>query len=169
MSNTLPEIFKKARAIEEFIIDLNGELPPIIESMRDEITNELATKGAGYGMVIDMLGNNAEFYKKKSDDYARIAKGIERTRDFLKESLLKTMVALGHDELSTPDMRVKLQKSPPRLEITDEALIPSNMKKVVYSADRELIKQTIENGGEVPGAQVTRGVHLRFYAGRGQK
>lgn len=167
--STLPEVFKKAYTIEEAVIALGGELPPELDAYREEILNELATKGASYGSVVDRLGNTVEYYKSKRDEFDRIAKGLERTREFLKDALLKTMIALGHDELSTPDMRIKLQKSPPRLDITEEALIPSNMKKVVYSPDRELIKQAIESGEVVPGAQVTRGVHLRFYAGRSQK
>lgn len=164
---TLPEIFKKAMQLENDLIDSGGELSPDLEKAHIEIMTELALKGESYALVVERLGNAQEYYEAKAEKYKKIARGVERTRGFLKNSLKTAMTELGVKELSGPDIKIKLQNSPEALEIVDEALIPSHMKKVVVSPDTALIKASLKQGETVPGASLKQDTHIRFYPSRG--
>jgi hypothetical protein len=70
-------------------------------------------------------------------------------------SIVKTaLVSLDMKRLDSPDFTITISPGKPRVVITDEAEIPSQLCKVVRTPDKESIRKALEAGEVIPGAEL---------------
>ena len=77
----------------------------------------------------------------------------------MKGYLQQNMEACGIKEISCPYFAVKLKKCPPSVHLTDEENIPDayRKRKETVTIDRVKIKQDIQAGVMIPGAELRQG------------
>ena len=90
-------------------------------------------------------------------------KSIENASDNLIDYLDFNMKRCGEDQIDCEYFKIKYQKNPPRVDISDPDLIPSDFIKTTTTEtiSKADIKKEIQAGRNVPGAElITDGKRL---------
>lgn len=161
--STLVERLTRFNQLQIQIIEANGELTPELESELTLTEQSICLKTENYHFVIEQCGVSAKHFREKAAEMARIAKGLERAQDFLKENLKAAMISMETKELVAGGVKAKLVKCPERLVIDSEDLIPREFTEVVVKVRPDALKEALVSGQEVPGAHLEGGLALRFY------
>lgn len=76
-----------------------------------------------------------------------------------RKAMLDTLRAIGVKKLERPRATISLRAGSDRVEITDEAAVPSQLcaVKTVTAPDKNAIKALLKAGEEIPGCILTRG------------
>lgn len=83
---------------------------------------------------------------------------LQKQRDLLRTAIATALEISGRDKLETPVATVALKRVPPKVEIVDEALIPSAYwKRQDPKLDRQAIAKALKDEIEVPGALLGNG------------
>jgi hypothetical protein len=123
---------------------------------------EVETKADNYCFVIqNVLRDRARFRKEQAKrEYERLvslAESDERKADRMERLLIDVLTKLdpGQSRFDLPRYRIS-SRSSTSVEITDEDLIPEDMlrAKTTTAPDKTLIKQAIQSGQDIPGAQL---------------
>ncbi len=73
-----------------------------------------------------------------------------------RQAAQKLMEACELRKVEMPDFTASIRAVPPKVEITDEALLPDTLCKIVRSPDKAAIKEALTNG-PIVGAHMTNG------------
>lgn len=123
---------------------------------------EVQTKADNYCFVIqNVLRDRARFRKEQAKrEYERLvslAESDERKADRMERLLIDVLTKLdpGQSRFDLPRYRIS-SRSSTSVEITDDDLIPEDMLRIktTTAPDKTLIKQAIQSGQEIPGAQL---------------
>lgn len=163
--NSLKSIRADIIALEELLLENNGEVNETLETWLDINEKNLAVKIDSYHYFIDQLEQGAAFFKAKSDEALNAKKQYEAMIDRMESNIRFTMGSLNVDELRGSEYRYKLSRTKPKVEIVDEDKLPASYlrEKVTYSADKDLIKQHLDNGETIEGARLVENYSLRSY------
>jgi len=87
---------------------------------------------------------------------------LTRTRERLERYAIYTLQSMNLKRIDGTTSRLSLRQNPPAVEITDEALLPGRYKTVVQEVkiDKRAIKEAIQSGSDVPGANLRSGISL---------
>jgi len=87
---------------------------------------------------------------------------LNRTRERLEQYAIHTLQSMNLKTINGATSRLSLRQNPPAVEITDEGLLPGRYKTIVQEVkiDKKGIKQAIQSGSEVPGANLRSGTSL---------
>jgi len=124
---------------------------------------ELQTKGINYGykcLELDMEIHNIETAIER---LILMKKNKEKSKDYLKNILSKTMKHFGILELKTSTLKVNFRKSE-SVEVTNEDLIAIRFKveKITNTISKNLIKEAIKAGEIVIGAELVTKENLQI-------
>lgn len=159
---TLISLSAEYASLSAELMSLGGELSPENEMRLEVILNRLCEKTDGYGMVIDQLTQQAEFWKFQKDKCAeaqRILEGaVQKLRDRMKFVLGQTPGESMQGEL----YRFFLAKAAPKLVI-DEEILPAQFKKteIKQTPDRNAILCALEKGQIPEGVKLEENKSLR--------
>ena len=142
--------------------ELKLELIEKINSMREELKgNEAEVKEylSKLAYIVQRLNNEIEMNRKIKREADRRIKNIEKSISFLKQNIIDTgkIINLFNDyesvRLGAFNVRVN---STATLNITDKYLIKDEYQKetVILEIDRKKIKEDLENGKKVEGAEL---------------
>lgn len=134
-----------------------------IKDTLESLNFDLANKSFGYVNIIKQLDMEAEECDKAIEFFKRKKDSRQNSVKRLKDALLKAMDIANLKELKAGSYTLKIAnnggKAP--LTIPDESLVPERFMKIKYEPDKELIRKTIEDGTELPFAEIKeRGRHL---------
>lgn len=162
---TLAVILKEANALEELLLESEGELSPILSEWMVINEQNMATKVDNYKHFFDKLELSCEYFKKKENEIRDARKAYENFILRLKENLKFTMESMTVSELKGHDYRFKLSRAKAKVVITNEGAIPSDYvrEKITYEVNKDAIKKAIDEGIVVPGASLEESVSLRSY------
>jgi len=165
---TLPALLKEAHAIEELLIETDGEMIPVLTEWMTINEQNMATKIDSYKYVFDKLESGCEFFKKKEEEMRNARKSYENYIQRLKENLKFTMESLTVSELKGHDYRFKLQRIKPKVVILNESVLSAEYirEKITLEVDKTAIKEAFDKGIEVVGATLEEGVSLRSYVNK---
>lgn len=99
------------------------------------------------------------------DEEKRLAakrKSIEARRDRLKDYLYSNMKHTGLKKLKAGTFDLRIQKNPKAVVIYDESKLTGDFIKIKKEIDKQKIKQAIEAGELVEGAELVQGEGLRI-------
>lgn len=165
MSESLYGLVKKSQEITQEIIENGGELPKDLELALDENEKSLSLKVDGYHHILDRMSFEKEFWKEKKKYIDQIIKALDGAENNLKNRLKDAMRDLDVQELVGNEVRFKLGRSKPKLEIDPDKLPgPLLIEEVTYKPDQDKIRDFISKGEEVPGVRVIESWSLRTYA-----
>lgn len=110
--------------------------------------------------MIDVQQAEAKLYdtvEYKDLEFKRgVLKQYESVEEDMKKQILLGMDALGLKSIEFINQKVTLKNNPPSVKINDEELIPGKFKKekVSTTIDKTAIKNAIQEGYHVPGAEL---------------
>ena len=140
--------------------DIDGEA---IADTLESLDSDLALKSEGYVHVIKQLEMEADECDKVIEAFQRKKQIRQNNVKRLKNAILCAMDTANLSEVSAGPYTIKIAKNGGKapLEIPDESLVPERFMKIKYEPDKELIRKTIEDGTDLPFAEIKeRGRHL---------
>lgn len=157
---TLYEMSEQASALYELLQSEEIDEQTFNDTLEAMGTDE---KIIGYCQVIKELQGDFEKYKSESDRIAARMKTTKNGIDRMKNSLLTFLRATNQDKVKAGTFTVSIGTSK-QTNILDESLIPNEYKiPQPDKIDKTAIKQAIESGLTVSGAEITinEGVRIR--------
>jgi biotin operon repressor len=162
MSLTLFNIKEEYRRLAESIIESGGELTPDLDEALQINQTMLQEKAANYGYIIkqaeyeiDMLDAEIERLKAYKNDRQKMA-------DRLKEKISDAMELYGIEKIESGTIKLSFRKSD-SVEISDESAIPAEYLVVQpVKISKSLIKDSLKNGIDVPGASLVTKFNLQI-------
>lgn len=139
--------------IANFEFDIDEETGEILNSdALDELNLEREQKIEGVALYYKNLCAEADMVKAEADTLTDRYKRLQRKADGLKDYL---SYALKGEKFNTPKVAMSFRKSK-SVHISDEHLIPDKYMNisVVKKPDKKVIKDALEKGVEVMGAEI---------------
>jgi len=160
---TLYQLAAEHRAALERLADL--DLPPeTVADTLESLGGELEVKAQNVVAFMRNLETTADAIKKAEGEMAARRKAIENRVTSLKRYVLDAMQDNGIQRIDCPLFAISIAKNPPAVDVYDEGQIPAdyftNPPPPPPQLDKNLIKQAIHDGFEVPGARLVQGVRL---------
>jgi len=162
-SITLYQLAAEHRTALEKLSDL--DLPPdVVADTLESLGGELETKAQNVVAFMRNLETTAVAIKEAEGQMAARRKAIENRAASLKHYVLDAMQHNGIQRIDCPLFTISIAKNPPAVDVYDERQIPADYftdpPPPPPQLDKNLIKQAIKDGFEVPGARPTQGVRL---------
>ena len=117
--------------------------------------HEFNAKAEAYAAVITQKRSEAEFLKAEAKKLIARANAAENLADRLQDRIAWAMNAQGMDKVELPHFRLRFHNSV-SVKIVDTNLLPESYMKVKIDRqpDKTGIKQAIQSGMPVPGAEL---------------
>lgn len=165
---TLIEAAQDFAAVEQLLLESQGELTPELEAWLTEVESNVADRVDAYVMVQERLKEAADFYKTQADKFLAAKKASENAVERMKERIRAAMTTMGTDELRGEAFRFKMSNAPKRLVIDNEDTVPMAYKsaRTVYDLAKDGIKVALEGGSEIPGCHLEGGKSIRSYVNK---
>ena len=135
-------IVEQAQFTPEQQLALGEQLKSSIEK-RDKLGNCLA-----------WLDGQADLLRSKEKQLAERRHRFEKFSWALRSALHQQMLDLGIRKVEGQEFTFAVRKNPPRVEITDERAIPPEFVSYTPVINKAAIKDALEGGKEIPGAQL---------------
>ena len=140
----------------------NGE--ELFKKAIDEITDQFNVKAENLVKIIKNLEGEAKAIKAEGDRLLLRAKARENTANYWKGFLLEAMQKMGSEHIEAGIFDLKTVKNAEAVFIEDESKIPKKftVKEIVIKIDKKAIKEAINAGAKVKGAELRRGTRLQI-------
>lgn len=160
MKQTLYEISEQYLEILNQVEEAEGELTPEMEKALELTQENLIEKAKGYD----------EFIAVKDAVNMRIDEEVKRLQamkkrnnsliDGLKGRLVSAVQLFGEFEVGLKTFGLRKSQA---VQVMDEELIPKEFKvtKVTTSVDKKAVKDFINGGGEIEGAELVTNFNLK--------
>ena len=124
---------------------------------------ELDLKADDYAAVLMQLDGRAAMIDKEIERLTAIKTAIANNTNRMKQMLQWSMEQTGRTEIKTELHTFKIQKNGGKAPLLiNEPEVPDSYKKIILEIDREKIRAALEDGEQLPFAQIgERGTHLR--------
>lgn len=149
----------------DLIDEAGGEITPAVAPKLDAISGELEDKVQAYCAVMRQLAGEASMLEDLAHDYKQRAAVREAAIEGLKFRLDAELKAAGIQKLKTPSATVYYQNSTSvHVESERDFLGTAEDRFVVVkqSVNKTAIKEALEAGETVEGAELRTSRHLRF-------
>ncbi len=149
LSKEYQEAFEELTSYEEFSDDMiRDTLEGLVGELKDKMIN-LASFIKSLEAEEECLNNalqNMEIRRARMDDK------IESLNNYLQQNMENSNIK----DISCPWFDIKIRKNPPSVHVLDEFCIPKEyiIEKIVTQIDKEAIKNAINSGLDVPGAEI---------------
>lgn len=133
-----------------------------IKEVLDSISDEQDVKIENIVYVVKNLEAEIKAYREEEKRLAEKRKSKERKAKFLLDYIFSNMKAIGKDKVKAGTYDLRIQKNPKSVRIYDEEQLFDEYFKYKKEVDKKKIKEAIENGIEVAGAEIVQGEGLRI-------
>ena len=144
-------------------METDGDVEAFLSLMK-ELEGTFDQKAENYCKLIRNLEADAEAYKVEKYRLAKKQKSIENRVEEIKKYLqyeASKIIETGTSR-KVGLFTLAIRNNPEKLEVIDEAYIPDIFKKVYTELDKEIIKESLKIGTDVPGARLVSGTSLRI-------
>lgn len=143
-------------ALEQKIIENDGELTAKLESELNEISAQLSTKVDAYKWRMDRLEAAIEFWQRQEDEAAQAKSTLKNFLKAMQNRIKETMVAMQVTEVKGQKFIFGLSSGKPKLIIDNADDIPENffIVKTEHVPDNEKIKEALLKDAAIPGAHL---------------
>ena len=156
-STSLVALNSQYNAIASQLIAAGGELTPETEATLDKVMADLCTKADGYGIVIEKLDSQIEFWKYQKEKCAEAQQVFTNAKERLRARMKDTLKSMPDESLQGDCYRFFLAKSADTISI-DPKQLPVTFKKTIFEQvpDRDKIDTALVKGEQIPGVVVLR-------------
>jgi len=141
-------IVEQAQFTPEQQLALGEQLKASVEK-RDKLGNCLA-----------WLDGQADLLRSKEKQLAERRHRFEKFSWALRSALHQQMLDWGVKKVEGQEFTFAVRKNPPRVEITDEAAIPTEFVSYTPVINKAAIKDALEEEKQIPGAQLVASTRL---------
>lgn len=117
---------------------------------------DLEQKAENYCKILADWKGEIEKIKAEIARLDGLKKRLENGSARLKTNLSETMKSQGKDKLKAGTFSVFFRKTPPSVNITNEAIIPKKYKVVSVTVSKTLISDALKSGIKVRGAELVQ-------------
>lgn len=160
----LYELAGNYRALSDKLHDAEFDPQTILDTLEAE-SGDLVTKGTNIGKFYRNLLATADQIKQAEAQMAARRKSIEKHAESLRTYLHSNMERAGITKIESPWFVISIKQNPASVQIDDESLIPDDYLKEVpatFAPDKKLMKSAMDEGYQIPGAQLVRGTRLEI-------
>ena len=158
---TLYEIDSNIRAFLDGLydtVDENGEVAEVDIKQLEELQAARETKLENIALYIKNLDAEAAAIAAEENNLATRRKRVERKANGLRGLLIRSMIANGDKNLSSPKYSAKIRESE-ATEITDASILPKKFirrikPEIQFKPDKNAIKEALKAGKKVKGARL---------------
>lgn len=141
------------------MIEDGADVGDTLEAMDEAVEN----KAEGYAMVIRSVLANVEGIKAEEKRLAEYRRSMEKNVERMKRNLQESMKAMDKPKIKTSLFNITIRKNPPKLEITDDSLIPPYyFIEQAPKIDNASLKDALKNGETIDGAMLVQGESLNI-------
>ena len=163
----MPNLYELTGNAERLTAALAGELTDeewvALRQEYEDNAEAITDKLDGYAKVMRMLQAESDAYKAEEARMSALRRTVDRNIVRMKDAVETAMKACGEAKVKTTIGTWAFQKNPPAVNVTDKDLIPMAYKIVApMTIDLRAIKDAIQRGETVDGAELTQGESLRF-------
>lgn len=137
-----------------------------VESILDEINDELEAKADGYARVIRNMEGDIDAFKAEEKRLAEKRRSLESAVDKLKQDLFNSMKSTGKTKFKTELFNFAIQKNCGAVPIIVDVPVddlPDDLVIITEKPDLKAIKKLIEETGDLTYAHFgERGESLRI-------
>jgi len=157
------EIAEDLLAALEDYDDETGEYSPEAAARIEAVEMSFTAKVEGTARFICNQEATAAAYRTEARRMACKAQARSNVAESRKAYLLEQMVATGQHKVAGELLTVRIQKSPPALNVLNEAAIPEHFFTVPAPClEWAEVRAAIQRGEAVPGAELCQGRHIRI-------
>ncbi|WP_423253693.1 siphovirus Gp157 family protein [Melissococcus plutonius] len=153
---SLYELTDKFKQVEELLAE--DEFNPAIIDTLESLDLAIEEKADNYARVIKKQEADSEAAAKEIKRLQQRKQAIDSSVTRLKQSLQDSMQKTGKTKFKTPLFSFGVQKNAPKVEITDENLIPVEFIKTKIEIDKKAIREA----GDVSGTEIIQNESLRI-------
>ena len=160
------DIAERYKNIEELSELVNsGELDAeVLQNALNEVEGELTDKLNNITYIVRKLEGEMATIKAEKERLDKREKTTKKTVENLKSYMFNAMKFTDTKKLSNGLNTWSIAKSPKSVKILDEQLIREEFKveKVTVSVDKKKLKEALENGELIDGAEIVQNESLRI-------
>ena len=166
---TLIEILTEYGQVMAALDEAEGVVEDDIAARLSACEGDLHDKVERIEHLVESLAAKAKSVRSRVAALETHARACENRARNLREWVTGELEAAGLDRYETDSFSLKRQKSPPRLDIKDEAALWAFARqyhpewiRVEEKIDKKAALDAAKSeGGELPGVEVVRGLHWR--------
>ena len=160
-STKLPALYELASEYQDALLTLTDMDDEAVIDTLEGLKGELEVKAVNVAMY---CGNITATITAMKDAEKRIAdrrKAYENRVAYINQYLKKNMENAGIHKIETPEMKLAIQKNPPRVNINDETAVPEEFwnERTTIVLDKKLLKAALEKD-EVAGCELVQDTRL---------
>lgn len=127
------------------------------------IEDAIEIKLESYAMVIKNIESDVAGLKTEEKRLGDKRKAMENNIKRMKLAMHEAMSSTGDKKIKGEKFTFTIQKNPPSLKVADESLIPEIFfDEQKPTLNKKLLMESIKNGFEYEGAQISQGESLRI-------
>lgn len=145
--------------LDALVNEETGEIDDTALASLNGLTTSLEEKGIAVASYIRNIEADRQALADERKRMEARQKTLESRIEWMKNYLQTNMETCGIKEISCPYFSIKLKKCPPSVHLSDEDSLPDTYRKrkETVSIDRVKIKQDIQAGVMIPGAELVQG------------
>lgn len=161
----LYELAAEFRATADMLADM--DLPPeVVADTLESISMPLEQKAVSVAAFARNLESSAEQIEQAEKAMFERRKALQSRAKHLREYLLENMARCGITKIDHPLFAIAIRNNPESVVIDDERQIPGDYMRDPEPPppvpDKPLIKQSLKDGYDVPGARLVRTQRLEI-------
>ena len=135
----------------------------ILDSLLAQLTGDIEHKLLSIARVRASIKADSEAVKAEEERLAKRRKALENSRARLEAYAQEQMELAGIDKAKDAAFTVAIQNNPPSVDIRDERKIDARWWiPQPAKLDKQAIKKAIQDGLDVPGAELVQSRGVRF-------
>ena len=172
------------REIQQAIEDNNGEITQEIEFMLEKYQQKEVSNFVQVVNLLEGYESAEKFLKEKKHMITELINEKRNTINRMKLFIMNSIKKLGKHKIENDALTISVVKSPPKVVIDDEELIPEEYKRVEVvisasdlnkllvsgipyiekdqSVDKTKIKDDLKDGVTISGARLEDSEHIRI-------
>lgn len=125
-------------------------------------TSEIVAKRDRVGEFLERLDSEAKAIREAEKRLAARRTSYEKVAECMRLSIFQMMQDAGIVRVEGKLFSFAIRKNPPRVEINDESTIPAEFVSYEPRIDKRAIKDRLEEGKAIPGAELVQSTRLEI-------
>lgn len=144
------------------LMSIEGAATEDIQDTLDGVMMPFEEKVVHISSMIQNMKYMLIAIEEAKKDIEKKKERVEKSIESLKRYVINGMSLAKIHEISCPTYTVSLKKNPPKLNITDDKLVPDTYYRTETKRfiDNAQVRSDLKNNVDVPGAELTQGMSL---------
>lgn len=143
--NSLYELTGKYLQLQSVLESGDEEYP--VEMLT--VGEDLLTKVENYGFILRNFESEENYLEDEIRRLSERKKMTTNAKERMKDMLFNTMKTIGKDKITTPHFKFTVAKKGGKKPLVITGEVPQQYCRIKYEPDKDLIRQAIEEDGEI--------------------